>query len=76
MDSDLARYVSTQISNNYTYLLKNVSAYADISYKYAKENYQNGLVNEIIAEVTTSKGTKDKILNKLVMEELNYGRKS
>lgn len=37
--------------------------------------YKNNSVNEVIAEVYAIHGSKDPILNDLIMEELNYGRK-
>ncbi len=63
------------MNNNYSYLIENVSTYANLAFEYAKANYKNNSVNEVIAEVYAIHGSKDPILNDLIMEELNYGRK-
>lgn len=63
------------MNNNYSYLIENVSTYANLAFEYAKANYNNNSVNEVIAEVYAIHGSKDPILNDLIMEELNYGRK-
>lgn len=76
LDSKLEKYIATQLNNNFSYLLENVSAYADVSFKFAKDNYKYNLVNEVIAEVVTQKDTKDPKLTQLVKEELNYGNRN
>ncbi|MDN6023862.1 MAG: hypothetical protein L0I32_08760, partial [Lactobacillus sp.] len=74
-DSNLESYITHQLNNNYSYLIENVSTYANLAFEYAKANYKNNSVNEVIAEVYAIHGSKDPILNDLIMEELNYGRK-
>lgn len=74
-DSNLESYITHQLNGNYSYLIENVSTYANLAFKYAKTNYKNNSVNEVIAEVYAIHSSKDPILNNLVMEELNYGRK-
>lgn len=76
LDSKLEKYITIQLNNNFSYLLENVSAYADVSFKFAKDNYKYNLVNEVIAEVVTQKNTKDPKLTQLVKEELNYGNRN
>ena len=76
LDANLEQYISYQLTDNYSYLIENVSMYAHYSFRFAKENNKYNIVNEVIAEVIAANGSKDQSLNKIIMEELNYGRKS
>ncbi|WP_297951681.1 hypothetical protein [uncultured Lactobacillus sp.] len=74
LDSNLEKYVSQQISLDRSYLVENVSIYAEKSYEYAKTVLKKNIMNEIIAETIARKGSSDVQLNKLIRKELNYGR--
>lgn len=70
-DSNLESYIVRQENS---YLMLNVSPYADKSFRFAKEHNRLNIVNEVIAEVKTKKVITDPKLSKLVEGELNYGR--
>lgn len=74
LDSNLEQYIGYQLSFDRSYLSKNVSIYAEKAYKCAKQHLQANMINEVIAEALTRNNSADKQLNKLVKEELSYGR--
>lgn len=74
LDRKVEKYILSQVDIDYTYLRKNVSLYAFYSFEYAKKEFKFNLVNEVIAEVEAMNGSKDKYLNELINEVLNYGK--
>lgn len=74
LDGEIKSYISKQMEIDYTYLKKNISLYAYYCFEYAKKELKHNVINEVIAEVTAANGSKDPHLNKLITEELNYGK--
>ncbi len=66
LDSKLKKYIASQ----------NLSFLVDILSYYAYISFENGSVNEVIAEYYVHGKTSDPQLDKLIKEELNYGQAS
>lgn len=74
LDAKLEEYIAKQSP---IYLATVVSIYSYTSYLESKKLQSLSTVNEIIAEVWANKNkVADKILIRLIEEELNYGRKA
>lgn len=71
LDSKLEKYIAER---GKIYLASVVSAYAAMSYDYAKQYSNNNLVNEIIAEYNVLEKTTNPYLNQLIESVINYGR--